>query len=159
MSCNRYNPLMLRSLLDKIRACKLKILVFGPSLITPGTTVTDPLQSKRLAICKQIDALGHEAHMPENLVDTKPGSVLGNPVLQEMLYGDYAVSISPINCKLHAVAGYLLWERYPDIQLTFPLPIKYLPERFSKGIGQTFYMQLPTAPNLNGILRTQADRT
>lgn len=61
----------------------------------------------------------------------------------QMLYDDYSLCIAPTNSKMQAVATYLVWEKYPDIQLCFPLPIAYLPERFSKGVGRVFSCDMP----------------
>lgn len=60
----------------------------------------------------------------------------------EMLYGDHNICISPINSKMQTVATYLIWETFKDIQLVFPLPIRYLPKRFSEAAGKTFHMRL-----------------
>jgi hypothetical protein len=60
-----------------------------------------------------------------------------------MLYDNHNICISPINSKMQTVATYLIWEMFRDIQLVFPMPIKYLANRFSSGIGQTYYIELP----------------
>lgn len=44
----------------------------------------------------------------------------------EYLIDDFDVIISPICSKMHTVATFLFWERYGEVQLSFPLPIGYL---------------------------------
>ena len=61
----------------------------------------------------------------------------------EMLYDDHSICIAPICSKMQAVAAYLLWERYRDIQLAFPLPVKYLPKRFTLKEGLTYSTIIP----------------
>ena len=51
---------------------------------------------------------------------------------------DYDLVISPIGSKMHVVAAYLFWEKYGEVQLTFPIPIGYNPKNAPKGIGITY---------------------
>ncbi len=67
----------------------------------------------------------------------------------DMLYPDHNICISPINSKMQAIATYLIWEKYKDIQLVFPMPISYLPNRFSKGAGNTFHLIMPYSEDIN----------
>lgn len=54
------------------------------------------------------------------------------------LIDDYDLVIAPICSKMHVVASYLFWERYGEIQLTFPIPIGYDPSKSPHGIGGTY---------------------
>jgi hypothetical protein len=64
----------------------------------------------------------------------------------EHLYDDDVLCVCPTNSKLQAVASALAWERYPDIQLNFPIPSEYLPTRFSVESRSTFAIDLGVAP-------------
>lgn len=61
----------------------------------------------------------------------------------EFLFSDHTITVAPICSKMQCVACYLFWERYRDVQLVFPLPISYLPKRFSDGARTTFQFELP----------------
>jgi hypothetical protein len=61
------------------------------------------------------------------------------------LYDDHSIAVCPINSKIQAVSATLAWEIYPDIQLTFPVPVRYLPKRFSKEWRDTFVIELDVA--------------
>jgi hypothetical protein len=65
------------------------------------------------------------------------------------LFADHNVTVSPICSKMQCVACYLFWERYRDVQLVFPLPVSYLPKRFSKGYRGTFQFTLPTTSEMS----------
>ncbi len=65
------------------------------------------------------------------------------------LFADHSISIAPICSKMQCVATYLLWERYRDVQLVFPLPVTYLPRRFSTGCGRTFLYELPAPADVS----------
>jgi|SRR5580698_4454957 hypothetical protein len=67
------------------------------------------------------------------------------------LFNDHNIAIAPICSKMQCVATYLFWERYRDVQLVFPLPVTYLPRRFSIGCGATFEWPIP-APSMMGAL-------
>lgn len=54
------------------------------------------------------------------------------------LIDDYDLFITPIGSKMHSLAAYLFWERYGEVQLTFPLPIGYDPSARPKGAGITY---------------------
>lgn len=60
----------------------------------------------------------------------------------EYLYDDHVLCVCPTNSKIQAVASVLAWERYPDIQLTFPIPVQYLPKKFSVECRNTFAIDL-----------------
>lgn len=70
----------------------------------------------------------------------------------EYLFVDHSIAVSPICSKMQAVASYLFWERYRDVQLIFPLPVNYLPSRFSSGVRNTFSVLLPTPSELSRCL-------
>lgn len=67
----------------------------------------------------------------------------------EMLYDDHNICIAPICGKMQAVATYLVWERFRDIQLNFPLPVHYLALRSSRGVRGTYHLQLPKPSDRN----------
>lgn len=62
----------------------------------------------------------------------------------EYLFEDYDLTITPVCSKMQAVAAYLFWERYREIQLVFPLPIGYSMDRRPKGVGCTYITRLAT---------------
>jgi hypothetical protein len=64
----------------------------------------------------------------------------------DYLYDDHIISVCPINSKMQAVAATLAWEIYPDIQLNFPVPVKYLAKRFSVDARDTFAINLGVSP-------------
>lgn len=66
----------------------------------------------------------------------------------EMLFDDHNFVIAPVCSKMQTVATYLTWEKYRDIQLVFPMPISYLPGRFSTGSDATYVFDLPGTPSL-----------
>jgi hypothetical protein len=59
------------------------------------------------------------------------------------LIDDYDLTVAPVCSKMETVASYLFWERYPEVQITFPLPIGYDPERRPKGVGATYCLDVP----------------
>ncbi|WP_430404186.1 hypothetical protein [Hyphomonas sp.] len=59
------------------------------------------------------------------------------------LIDDYDVTIAPLGSKLQTVATFLFWERYPEVQINFPLPIGYDPTRKPLGVDQTYCVNLP----------------
>lgn len=84
-------------------------------------------------------------------------SVNGNVELilgfYEHLYDDHAICCCPTNSKIQAVAAALAWERYPDIQLAFPIPTEYLPKRFSVDWRDTFRIDLGLPPKASQLFR------
>lgn len=60
----------------------------------------------------------------------------------EYLYDDHVLSISATNGKIQALAATLAWEKYPDIQLNFPVPTQYLANKFSNEWRETFIIEL-----------------
>lgn len=59
------------------------------------------------------------------------------------LIDDYDLTISPVCSKMQSLATFLFWERYPEVQITFPLPIGYDPERRPTGISTSYFIKLP----------------
>lgn len=60
------------------------------------------------------------------------------------LFADHNFAISPVCSKMQTVASFLMWERYRDVQLVFPLPVTYLPKRSSQGVRDMFEFELPS---------------
>jgi hypothetical protein len=69
-----------------------------------------------------------------------------------MLYDDMSIVVCPINSKLQTVASYLFWEQYRDVQLCFPLPVRYLPSRSSVGHSDVFRFNMPPVPQVAALL-------
>ena len=68
------------------------------------------------------------------------------------LFADHNITISPVCSKMQCISCYLMWERYRDTQLVFPLPVSYLPRRFSLGYSNTYCFVLPTTDELTAVL-------
>lgn len=68
-----------------------------------------------------------------------------------VFYDSHNICIAPVCSKMQAVAVYLIWERYRDVQLVFPLPVQYLDKRFTEGEGATFSAVLPSPPGLASL--------
>lgn len=64
------------------------------------------------------------------------------------LIDDYDLVVSPIGSKMQTLATYLFWERYPETQLNFPLPIGYDPDRRPTGTGFSYYVDLQPRQSL-----------
>jgi hypothetical protein len=58
------------------------------------------------------------------------------------LIDDYDFVLSPISSKMNVIATYLFWERYGEVQLTFPLPIGYDPAKRPRGTAKTYVVEL-----------------
>jgi hypothetical protein len=75
--------------------------------------------------------------------------------LLEEYYGfltdEYDLVISPICSKMNSVAAYLFWERYGEVQLTFPLPIGYNPKHSPTGVDKTYCLELRPRRGLVGL--------
>ncbi len=67
------------------------------------------------------------------------------------LFADHNIAVSPICSKMQCVGCYLFWERYPDVQLVFPLPVTYLPGNFSAHYRHTYQFTLPSPAELSLI--------
>jgi len=65
------------------------------------------------------------------------------------LFGDHNIALAPLCSKFQCVACYLMWERFRDIQLVFPLPVSYVPQRFSTGCARIFEYSLPFRTQLS----------
>ncbi len=70
------------------------------------------------------------------------------------LFADHNIAVSPICSKMQCVAVYMFWERYRDVQLVFPLPVTYLPYRFSRGHRDTFVFTLPAPSDMAALAPT-----
>lgn len=75
--------------------------------------------------------------------------------LLEEYYGyltdEYDLVISPICSKMNSVAAYMFWERYGEVQLTFPLPIGYDPKNGPSGVDKTYCLDLRARRGLVGL--------
>lgn len=58
------------------------------------------------------------------------------------LIDDYDLVLAPISSKMDTVAAYLFWERYGEVQLTFPIPIGYNPDHCPQGVSTTYELVL-----------------
>ncbi|MDA8747393.1 hypothetical protein N9M66_04205 [Litoreibacter sp.] len=58
------------------------------------------------------------------------------------LIDDYDLVLAPICSKMHSIAAYMFWERYGEIQLSFPLPIGYNISHRPRGIGKAYFVDL-----------------
>jgi len=67
------------------------------------------------------------------------------------LFADHNIAVSPICSKMECVGCYLFWERYRDVQIAFPLPVTYLPNRFSEGCRRTFQFSLPSPSDVSRL--------
>lgn len=56
----------------------------------------------------------------------------------EYIYDEYDLTIAPVCSKMNAVAAYLFWEMYREVQLIFPLPIGYATDKKAECVGQTY---------------------
>lgn len=61
----------------------------------------------------------------------------------EFLTDDYDFVISPVCSKMHVVASYLFWEKYGEVQLTFPLPVGYNRDNRPLGVAKVYTLELP----------------
>ena len=59
------------------------------------------------------------------------------------LIDDFDLVIAPVCSKMQVIATFLFWERYPEVQVTFPIPIGYDPDFRPRGVGDTFSVTLP----------------
>ncbi len=59
------------------------------------------------------------------------------------LFDDHDFAVSPVCSKMQSVATYLFWEKYPEVQLVFPQPIGFDPERAPQGVGQIYLTYIP----------------
>jgi len=55
---------------------------------------------------------------------------------------NFDVAIAPQNSKLQTIASYLFWREHPEVQLLFTIPVIFAPDRYSKGAGRTFKINL-----------------
>jgi hypothetical protein len=67
----------------------------------------------------------------------------------DFLIDDYDVTLAPLGSKLQTIGTYLFWERYPEIQINFPIPIGYDPSRRPIGVDTTYFTTLPGRLSFN----------
>lgn len=60
----------------------------------------------------------------------------------EYLFEDYDFTVSPVCSKMQAVAVYLFWEKYKEVQIVFPMPLGYSIDRSPKGVSETYLTYL-----------------
>ena len=60
----------------------------------------------------------------------------------DYLFEDYDFTVSPVCSKMQAVAVYLFWEKYKEVQLVFPMPLGYSTDRKPKGVSDTYLTYL-----------------
>lgn len=58
------------------------------------------------------------------------------------LIDDYDLVIAPIGSKMETLSSFLFWERYGEVQLTFPVPIGYDPSNRPRGSSATYQVTL-----------------
>lgn len=71
------------------------------------------------------------------------------------LTDEYDMVISPICSKMNCIASYLFWERYGEVQLTFPLPIGYDPGNGPTGVDKTYCLELRPRRSLVGLTSSE----
>lgn len=111
----------------------------------------DPKIGWRLDLSKKLheDLHSHIDRAEEIIQNTAVCGVLDMlKSYYDMLYDHMNVVLCPMNGKLHTVACYLFWEMYQDVQICFTLPVRYLPSRSSKGVGDRFSCELPQSRGL-----------
>jgi hypothetical protein len=59
-----------------------------------------------------------------------------------IIRGDFDVAIAPQGSKMQALASYLFWRRHPEVQLLFTSPVRFNPDIYSKGAGETFTYEI-----------------
>ena len=74
----------------------------------------------------------------------------------EYIYDEYDLTISPVCSKMNAVAAYLFWEMYREVQLIFPLPIGYATDKKAERVGQVY---ITTLEPKNSLFRVSLDLT
>jgi hypothetical protein len=50
---------------------------------------------------------------------------------------DWNLYVSPLGSKIQALGIYLFAKQHPEIQIVYAVPLEYLEEDYSKGIGPT----------------------
>ncbi|MEW6183652.1 MAG: hypothetical protein AB1500_10860 [Bacillota bacterium] len=54
----------------------------------------------------------------------------------------FDVAITPHCSKMQGLAAYLFWRRHPEVQLLFTSPVRFNPERYSRGSGKTYVYEI-----------------
>jgi len=58
---------------------------------------------------------------------------------------DYDVALAPHCSKMQALASYVFWRRHPEVQLLFTSPVRFNPERYSRGARTTWLYDVSAA--------------
>ena len=67
----------------------------------------------------------------------------------ESLYDLYDLVLVPVHSKMQTIACFLFWERFPDVQVIFPVPVEYRVSGAGVGVGQIYQIDLPPNPGRN----------
>lgn len=59
-----------------------------------------------------------------------------------VIHEQFDIAIAPQCSKMQAIATYLFWQKHPESQLVFTTPVRFNPERYSKGSGKIFLFKL-----------------
>jgi hypothetical protein len=115
-------------------------------LIIYGDPCDDSL-SWRMDLSKKLHAKFERTR--KRAVETVPTQGISESIaiLEEyynFLIDDYDLIVSPICSKLQVIACYLFWEKFQEVQLTFPLPIGYDPKYSPTGASKTYRVSLPS---------------
>jgi hypothetical protein len=78
--------------------------------------------------------------IPKILVDLE--NIYNSEIEGNILFETFNVAITPQCSKLQAVATFLFCKKHPDVQAVFCLPGKFNPNRYSIGIGKSWYIHL-----------------
>ncbi len=65
------------------------------------------------------------------------------------LYDQYDMVLVPVHSKMQTLACYLFWEMYSDVQVVFPIPIRYRVSAGGMGLGDCYRAKLPPRPGFN----------
>lgn len=86
-------------------------------------------------------------HIRESEIST----LLPDKILEELessfdiLKEQYDIAIAPQCSKMQAVASYIFWRNHPEVQLLFTLPVRFNPNRYSKGSRTTYVYDLSSS--------------
>lgn len=60
----------------------------------------------------------------------------------QVIREQYDVAIAVHCSKMQGIASYLFWRRHPEVQLLFTSPVRFNPDRYSRGAGRTFEFEI-----------------
>jgi len=132
-----YEPHRSAGVVENVNPGKLIIIYGIPS---------NPSLGWRLELSKLLHKRFHRSrnHAHEDVETGDLDSVLACLTqYYDNMYDDHDFIIAPVCSKIQTVASFLFWERFPEVQLVFPLPIGYNPKRSPAGIGSTYVYKLP----------------